>query len=60
MNNDRGFFNVVKIRSILDKMIYSDKYDIIDNSMSGSNIGGRKGRNIRDHLFVINGNQTKC
>ena len=55
LNNDRGVFNVVKIRSILDKMIYSDKYDIIDNSMSGSNIGGRKGRNIRDHLFVING-----
>ena len=23
--------------------------------MSSSNIGGRKDRNIRDHLFVING-----
>ena len=23
--------------------------------MTDSNIGGRKGRNIRDHLFVING-----
>ena len=55
LNNDRGVFNVVKIRSILDKLIYNDKYDIIDQSMSGSNIGGRKGRNIRDHLFVING-----
>ena len=55
LSNDRGVFNVVKLRSILDKMIYNDKYDIIDNSMSGSNIGGRKARNIRDHLFVING-----
>ena len=55
LNNDRGVFNVVKIQSILDKLIYNDKYDIIDQSMSGSNIGGRKGRNIRDHLFVING-----
>ena len=27
-----------------------DKYDI-----SCSNIGARKGRNIRDHLFVLNG-----
>ena len=28
---------------------------MIDESMSCSNIGGRKNRNIRDHLFVING-----
>ena len=55
LSNDRGVFNVVKIRSIIDKLIYNDKYATIDNSMSGSNIGGRKGRNIRDHLFVING-----
>ena len=55
LDNDRGVFNVVKIRSILDKMIYNDKYDIIDENMSCSNIGARKNRNIRDHLFVING-----
>ena len=55
LNNDRGVFNVVKLRTILDKLILNDKYDIIDGSMSCSNIGARKGRNIRDHLFVING-----
>ena len=54
LNNDRGVFVVVKLRSILDKLIYNDEYEIIDQSMSNSNIGGRKGRNIRDHLFVIN------
>ena len=54
LNNDRGVFVVVKLRSILDKLIYNDKYEIIDSNMSDSNIGGRKGRNIRDHLFVIN------
>ena len=53
LNNDRGIFNVVKIRTILDKLIMNDKHDIIDKSMSSSNIGARKGRNIRDHL--ING-----
>jgi hypothetical protein len=53
-NNDRGIFNVVKIRSILDRLIYNQKYPIIDDNMSTSNIGARKGRNIRDHLFVIN------
>ena len=36
-------------------MIYNDVYDIIDSNMSCSNIGARKNRNIRDHLFVING-----
>ena len=54
LNSDRGVFNVVKIRTILDKLIYNDKYQIIDDNMSCSNIGGRKNRNIQDHLFVIN------
>ena len=55
LNNDRGVFNVVKIRSVLDKLIYNDIYDTVDSSMSSSNIGARRNRNIRDHLFVING-----
>ena len=55
LDNDRGVFNVTKIRSILDKMVYNDVYETIDSSMSCSNIGARKNRNIRDHLFVING-----
>ena len=54
LENDRGVFIVVKLRSILDKLVYNDKYSIIDKSMSCSNIGARKNRNIRDHLFVIN------
>ena len=54
LNSDTGVFIVVKLRSILDKLIYNDEYNIIDQNMSDSNIGGRKGRNIRDHLFVIN------
>jgi hypothetical protein len=53
-HNDRGTFNVVKIRSILDRLIYNQKYPIIDGNMSTSNIGARKGRNIRVHLFVMN------
>ena len=55
LNNDRGIFLVVKLRSILDRMIYNDVYSDIDGNMSDSNIGGRKGRNIQEHLFVING-----
>ena len=55
LNSDRGVFNVVKLRSILDRLSYNDNYEIIDQSMSCSNIGARKNRNIRDHLFIING-----
>ena len=54
LSNDRGVFNVVKLRSILDRLSYNDNYMIIDQNMSCSNIGARKNRNIRDHLFVIN------
>ena len=34
--------------------MYNDKYEIINSNMSSSNIGARKNRNIRDHIFVIN------
>ena len=53
LSSDRGIFNVNKVRSIFDKVIYSDVYDVIDQNMSFSNVGGRKHRNIRDHLFVV-------
>ena len=53
--NQRGIFNVSKVRSILDKIIYEDVYKTIDDKLSQSNIGGRKGRNIRDHLFIVYG-----
>ena len=45
---------MVKVRTILDKLVYNDFYDVIDSSMSCSNIGARRNRNIRDHLFVVN------
>ena len=53
ISNERGIFNLSKVRSIFDKVIYSDVYPIIDENMSFSNVGGRKHRNIRDHLFVV-------
>ena len=55
LDNDRGIFCVNKIISILDKLIYNDVYERIDNSMSCSNNGGRKNRNICEHLFIVNG-----
>ena len=55
LNNDRGIFNVASVRSIIDKLVYGDIYDIVDGNMSDSNVGGRKRRNIRENLFIING-----
>ena len=53
--NDRGIFNLVTFRKIIDRLIYNDKYDSIDQNMSCSNVGGRKKRNIRNHLFIVYG-----
>ena len=53
-NSYRGIFRVPILRTILDRMIYNDEYDIIDQALSDSNVGARKGRNIRDNIFVIN------
>ena len=36
-------------------MLLKDEYTKIDEYMSDANAGGRKGRRVQDHLFVING-----
>ena len=55
LTNDRGIFLVNIFRSIIMKMVYKEKYEIVDSNMSDSNVGARKHKNIRNHLFVING-----
>ena len=46
LENDRGIFGVMKLRSILDKLCYNDYYKIVDSNMSDSNVGGHANRNI--------------
>ena len=55
LENDRGIFILTTLKKILDKLIYNDKYSDIDGNMTDSNIGARKGRNIRNHLMIIYG-----
>ena len=55
LENDRGIFIVSVLRKILDKLIYEDKYEDIESEMSDSNIGARRGQNIRNHLFIVYG-----
>ena len=53
--NDRGIFIVDIFRSILMKLVYQEKYEMVDRQMSDSNVGARRGKNIRNHIFVLNG-----
>ena len=55
MSSDRGIFILPVLRKILDKLTYLDKYPELDMAMSDSNIGARKNKNIRNHLFIIHG-----
>ena len=53
-DNYRGVFRTTIFRSILDRLIFNDYYGKIDDFITDCNVGGRKGRNIRDNLFVLN------
>ena len=55
MENERGIFILSILRKIFDKLIYNDKYKDIDSGMSDSNIGARREKNIKNHLFVVYG-----
>ena len=55
LEDDRGIFIVNLFRSMLMKMEYNDKYSVVDENMLDSNVGSRKGENIRNHIFVVNG-----
>ena len=55
MNNERGIFILTTMKKILDKLIYFDIFEDVDNNMSDSNIGARKDRNIKNHMFMIYG-----
>ena len=52
MQNDGTVFSAVKLTSLLEKLIYSDTYPIIDQDLSPSNVGSCEGRNT-DQLFII-------
>ena len=54
LENDRGIFIVNIMRSILMKLVYQDKYRIVDGNMTDSQIQARKGKNIGNHIFVLN------
>ena len=50
----RGLFRTPIFRNILDRLLYNDMYQTVDSNLTDCNVGCRKGRNVRDNLFVIN------
>lgn len=55
LENDRFIFQIGVLRSIVDKLIYKDKYESIDQHLPDTQIGARRGKNIRNHLFIVYG-----
>ena len=50
---ERGIFLVPKLRVVLVKLIFNSIISDIENDLTNSNIGSRKGKSPRDHLFVV-------
>ena len=55
LKNERGIFRVDVVRSIFMKLIYNEKYPVIEENISDCQMGGRKGKGCRFNLFIING-----
>ena len=55
LKNDRGIFTLSILRKILDKLLYMKLYPSVAKGMSYSNIGAKKYKNVRDHLFIVYG-----
>ena len=53
LNNYRGVFRTTVLRSILDRFIYNDSYQTINDNLTDHNVCARKNRNIRDNIFVL-------
>ena len=51
--NWRGIFQLAIVRNILDRLIYNDEIATVSSNMSEFQVGGQKGRNIRDHTLVL-------
>ena len=41
------------LRTILMKLVYERTYEKVDQSMTDSQIGARKKKSVRNHLFVL-------
>ena len=54
LNTWRGVFVSSVIRTILMKLIHERTYSKVSSSMTDAQIGARKHKSVRNHLFVLN------
>ena len=52
--NWRGIFVCNVLRTVLMKLVHETTYDIVSLNMTNSQIGARKDKSVRNHLFVKN------
>ena len=50
----RGIFRVTVLRNVLDLLIYKDELPNLGKNIGDCNVGRRRGRNVRDNIFVLN------
>ena len=53
LDGERGIFLVNKLRNFLMKLIYNSYFQVVEDNLTDSNIGTRKKKAPRDHLFVV-------
>ena len=54
LNNWRGIFVSSVLRTILMKLVYDRTYEIVASNMTDAQIGARKNKSVRNHLFILN------
>ena len=54
LNNWRGIFVSSVLRTILMKLIHDRTYEIVASHMTDAQIGARKNKSVRNHLFILN------
>ena len=55
LENERGIFRVSVLRYILMRLMYNEKYPVIDINISDSQMGARKQKGCRNNIFIVNG-----
>ena len=54
LNNWRGIFVSSVLRTILMKLVHDWTYETVNVNMTDGQIGARKQKSVRNHLFVLN------
>ena len=51
-NMNKEVLRVLAFRSILERLLFNDEYETLENKITDSIVGGRKVRNLLDSIFV--------